>query len=93
MYETKGTVSVTFLIFTDLTLMFDQPAYTVDEREMVDVVVLLCGNITDDVVVTFTTNHGTAGTAWLFLNDTYLYTFHISYQFGCEFYSGHVYHC
>ena len=53
-----------FLIFTDLTLMFDQPAaYTVDEGGMVDVVVQLCGNVTNDVVVTFMTDDGTAGTA------------------------------
>ena len=43
--------------------MFNQSAYIVDEGEMVDVVVELCGNITDDVVVTFTTNDDTAGTA------------------------------
>ena len=69
-------VSVThFLIFTDLTLMFDQPAYTVEEGEMVDVVVQLCGNITDDVVVTFMTNDATAGTAWAFRNDHILVHF------------------
>ena len=43
--------------------MFDQPAYSVDEGGMMDVVVQLCGNITGDVVVTFTTNDDTAGTA------------------------------
>ena len=43
--------------------MFDQSASTVDEGGMVDVVVQLCGNITDDVMVTFMTNDGTAGTA------------------------------
>ena len=58
--------------------MFDQSAYTVEEGGVVDVVVQLCGSITDDVVVTFTTYDGTAGTAWLFLMITYLYTFHIS---------------
>ena len=72
--------------------MFDQPAYIVDEGEMVDVVVQLCGNITNDVMVTFTTNDDTAGTAWAFRNDHALVHFYV-YQFGCEFYSGHVYHC
>ena len=43
--------------------MFDQPAYTVDEGGVVDVVVQLCGNITNYVVVTFTTNDDTAGIA------------------------------
>ena len=91
MYETKGTVSVnSFLIFTDLTLMFDQPAYIVEEGEMVDVVVQLCGSITDDVVVTFTTNDDTAGTTWPFLNDHILVDF---ISVWMEFYSGHVYHC
>ena len=67
-----------YLIITDLTLMFNQSAYTVEEGDMVDVVVLLCGNITDDVVVNVMTVDGTAGTAHAhFL--AYLYTlFHLT---------------
>ena len=49
--------------------MFDQPAYTVEEGGIVDVVVQLCGSINDDVIITFMTNDDTAGTAWPLLND------------------------
>ena len=41
--------------------MFNQSAYSVEEGEMVDVVVQLCGSITDDVMVTVMTNDDTAG--------------------------------
>ena len=75
MYETKGTVSNSFLIFTDLTLMFDQPAYTVAEGGMVAVTVQLCGNIVHDVVASVTTNDDTAGTAWPLLDDHILVHF------------------
>ena len=62
-----------YLIVTDLTLMFDQSAYTVEEGEIVVVMVELCGNITDDVVVNVMTDNGTAGTAHAhFLTHLYI---------------------
>ena len=56
-----------FLLFTELTLIFDQDDYSVEEGETVDVIVALCGNITDDVMVSVMTGNGTAGTAQLTL--------------------------
>ena len=50
-----------FYFSAELTLIFDQPAYTVEEGGTVDVVVQLCGNITDDVLVSVMTDDGSAG--------------------------------
>jgi hypothetical protein len=55
--------------------MFNQSAYTVEEGEMVDVVVQLCGSITDDVVVTFTTNDDTAEAGSDYTSETVDLTF------------------
>ena len=54
-------MTVQLHIFTELTLMFDQPAYSVEEGGTVDVMVTLCGVITDDVMVSVMTVDGTAG--------------------------------
>ena len=43
--------------------MFDQSAYTVEEGETVNVTIQLCGNITGDVMVSVTTEDGTASIA------------------------------
>jgi uncharacterized cupredoxin-like copper-binding protein len=59
----------------DLTLMFNESTYTVDEGEMVDVVVLLCGDIMDEVVVTFMTNDGTAEAGSDYMSETVDLTF------------------
>jgi hypothetical protein len=55
--------------------MFDQSAYTVDEGGMVGVVVQLCGNITNDVVVTFMTNGDTAEAGSDYTSETVDLTF------------------
>ena len=48
------------LIFTELTLISDN---SVEEGGIVNVMVTLCGNITDGVVVSVMTDNGTAGIA------------------------------
>ena len=45
-----------------LNVTFNLTEYTVNEGETVDVIVQLCGNATDDVVVTVTMQDGSAGT-------------------------------
>ena len=58
--DTKGLYGI-FLVFTELTLIFDQDDYSVDEGKAVDVMVTLFGNITNDVMVSVMTDDGTAG--------------------------------
>ena len=74
--------SIFFLIFTELSLIFDQPAYSVEEGGSVDVMVTWCGMITGDVVVSVMTS-GTAGTAHVVCEVSMVIIYsYISCQFG-----------